>query len=221
MSVSIVVPCFNHWELCHSLLFDLYQYCRSAEEVLVVDDGSTDLDFIKGLQWWQEQHLLPLRIMELEENIGFLKACNAGVRKAKGDIVILISNDVHVKDDIVSIVANKLNYEPKTIIGNRLIEFDTGWNTFGGRIFPYLEGWLLAFTKSAWNELKGFDEIYSPYDCEDLDFSTNAIDKGYTLFSIDNSKVTHMGAQSIGFNPQREAITIRNKEKFRKKWMIK
>jgi hypothetical protein len=31
--------------------------------------------------------------------------------------------------------------------------------------------------------------------------------------------VRHIGAQSIGYNPEREKITIRNKELFRKKWI--
>jgi len=34
-----------------------------------------------------------------------------------------------------------------------------------------------------------------------------------------DSKVEHLGGQTIGFNPEREAITIRNKEIFRKKYV--
>ena len=219
MSLSVVIPTYDHWSLCHSLLFNIYQFNRSVDEVLVIDNGSTELDYHKGLEWWTLQRMLPIKVLELEENIGFLRACNVGVRKASGDNIILISNDVEVKTDIVSIISNKLNYEPKTIIGNRLISFDSGWNTFNGRIFPYLEGWLLAFTKTAWKDIGGFDDIFAPNDMEDVDFSTTAVSKGYTLFSMDNANISHMGAQTLKYSPEREAITIRNKAKFQEKWM--
>lgn len=219
MSLSVVIPTYNHWDLCHSLLFDLYNFNRSADEILVIDDGSTDLDYHQGLGWWKSQNLLPLRVLEMEENTGFLRACNAGVRKASGDVIILISNDVSVKVDIVSIVVNKLNYEPKTIIGGRLLDFDTGWNKFGDRLFPYLEGWLLAFTKDAWKDAGGFDERYIPNDYEDVDISTSWISKGYALYPLNDSKINHLGGKTINFSPEREKITRVNKEKFRMKWI--
>ena len=54
---------------------------------------------------------------------------------------------------------------------------------------------------------------------EDVDFTTSAMNLGFEIVSLDNPKVWHDGGRSIGFNPNREEITKRNKELFRKKWI--
>jgi GT2 family glycosyltransferase len=221
--LSVVIPFYNHWDLVHQSLFDLYQHCRnSLDEVLVVNDASTDDTVYQGLMWWKEQKMLPLKELQLSENQRFLRASNKGMAKASGDILVLLSNDVRVKDDLCRQIINTISvehYGERVLVGGRLLGWDTGWNTFDGKTFPYLEGWLLACTKTVWKELGGFDDIYAPNDFEDVDLSTRAVSLGYSLVNLDNPRVTHIGAQSIGYNPEREAITKRNREKFRAKWI--
>ena len=105
-----------------------------------------------------------------------------------------------------------------SLVGNFTQSQLDGMN-FDGKIFPYLEGWLLAFTKDAWNEIGGFDPIYAPNDAEDIDFSTTALSKGYKLIPLPEGLVTHIGSQTLSYGPEREALTKINIEKFRKKWM--
>ena len=220
MKVSIVIPCYNKYHLLHQVLWDLYQHCKSdIDEIVVVDDASTDEGFQDGLKdFWFKQQLLPIKVLTLKQNVGFLKASNAGMKFSTGDIIILLSNDVRVQDNFIKAVKNLVQSESMVLIGNRLIAFDTGWNVFNGKTYQYLEGWLLACTMVAWKDLGGFDEKFAPNDYEDIDLSTKAVKKGYLLLSMDNLKVAHIGAQSYGYNPEREAITKINKEKFGKKW---
>lgn len=228
MKTSVVIPQFNGWTMTHSLLFDLYNWCKGISEVLLVDNGSTEKD---GRDWWLGNGMLPLRVDRLEENVGFLKAANYGMSKATGDILILISNDVQIKENIILPITTILyglelhkSYDihskpvPK-VVGGRLLDYDTGWNQFDGRIYPYLEGWLLACWKKDWEAVGGFDERFSPSDMEDVDVSTAFISKGYSLVGLDTSAVTHLGAQTLRYSPEREAITLANKEKFRAKWV--
>jgi len=212
LKTSVIIPMHNRWDMTHQVLWDLYKTCgASIDEVLVVDDASTMSVVHDGINWWWSRQMLPLKVEYLKENVGFLKASNHGMAKASGDILILLSNDVRIQTNFIEDVKTVLSNEPKTIVGN--------WNTFNGRIYQYLEGWLLACTRETWNDLEGFDETYAPSDMEDVDFSTKGIEKGYLLLSMDNNKITHIGGQSIGFNPEREKITIRNKELFRQKWV--
>ena len=206
--------------LLHQVLFDLYQYCREdIDEVIVVDDYSEDKDLDEYYFQGMMVKKLPVTVIKKVEHEGFLKASNVGMREASGDIVVLLSNDVRVKDNIVKQIKETLAETPKAIIGNRFIIFDTGWNRFDGIIFPYIEGWLIACHKMYWEELGGFDEQFAPNDYEDIDFSTNARRFGFTLIGLKNEKVFHLGAQSLGYNPERESITNQNREKFRKKWL--
>lgn len=213
--VSIVIPNFNRWDLCHSLLFDLYQKCASIDEVIVVNDGCTQVESFTGLQWWRESQMLPVRELRLEENVGFLLASNAGMQEATGDIIILISNDVKVMGDIVLRIRHFLHDHPKALVGGRLLGFDTGWNNFDGHIFPYLEGWLLAACSDVWKSVGYFDEQFAPHDYEDIDLSV----KVGRLLALPEDLTIHHGAQTIGYNPQREEQTQKNREKFRKKWI--
>jgi GT2 family glycosyltransferase len=217
VNISVVIPTYDKYELLHNILYDIYQYNKDVTEVVVVNNGSKSDETSKGLKWWETTKMLPIKVITLSENIGFLKACNLGVSESKGDIVILVSNDVSIKRNIVPDVLSLL--EDKNFVGGRLLDWGTGWNNFGDKVFPYLEGWLLCFTRRMWDDVGGFDERFAPYDMEDVDISTSAIAKGYSLVQLDVAGITHLGAQTIGFNPEREAITIQHKEIFRKKWV--
>ncbi len=220
--VSIVIPNFNRYDLVHNLLFDIYKNCdvSKIKEVIVVNDGCTEEASFSGLVWWKQTKMLPVMHLDLAENVGFLLASNAGMKFATGDIVVLISNDVRIKGDIIKVMLGVFDEFPKSLIGGRLLDFDTGWNSFGDRYYWYLEGWLLATTKRNWEELGYFDERYVPNDFEDVDLSTTASDLDYVLLPLSEELTYHAGAQSIKYSDEREKQTKRNKEKFRKKMKL-
>lgn len=215
MKVSFVIPIYNHFELVNQLLVDIMGNTR-PDEIIVVDDYSQDEATLNGLHWWAFN--MNVKVIRPIENIGFLKASNYGISKATSDVVCLISSDVRVEDDLVKIIKDLL-INPKRLIGGTVYLDSTGWNCFDGKIFPYAEGWLLSCTKEAWSELGGFDERYAPWDFEDVDLSTTAISKGYELVGLNNHRIRHLGAKTIGYNENRLTVTERNREKFREKWV--
>jgi len=220
MTTSIIIPCFNHYDLLHQLLWDLYKTNKDdIDEVVIVDDASTDEGFQDGIEgFWFKQKLLPIKVLTLQTNSGFLKASNAGVKFSSGDVVFLISTDVRIRENFIVQARGILSDFPNFEVGGRLITFDTGWNTLNGNLFPYLEGWLIGCTKELWKLVGGFDERFSPNDYEDIDFSTSVLRMGGDLAEL-IVDVEHIGAQTLGYNPAREAITVRNKELFRSKWI--
>jgi GT2 family glycosyltransferase len=215
---SIVIPIYNKWALTHQILFDIFKHCSGDYEVIIVNDHSPETDVRAGMDWWHQCKMLNLKEIILPENLMFLKASNVGLREADGEYVITVSNDVRIQMDLTSHVKALLHKNPKQLIGGRLLNWDTGWNTFKGVIYPYLEGWLLATTRAGWEELDYFDERFAPSDMEDVDISTKARRLGYELSPLHHLDIHHVGAQSIGYNPEREAITIQNKKKFEEKW---
>lgn len=216
MNVSFVIPFYNHWDLVHQLLWDIHTRSRDVDDVVVVNDASTEAH---GLAWWQDSKLLPIRVVSMTQNEGFLRAANRGMQAALGDAIVLISNDVRVHQNLAGVVRSTLKLSPKILMGGRYLNQSTGWNDFNGRIFKYMEGWLLAATKQTWEDLGYFDERYSPCDYEDVDLSTTALSKGYDLVELPSMWTEHLVAQSMPYGPERQKITEANREKFRQKWI--
>jgi GT2 family glycosyltransferase len=217
MKISFVIPIYNHFALINQLLNDIRDNC-TPDEIIVVDDCSNNKDTLDGISWWK--HNFGVKLERPLENLGFLKASNYGISKATGDAICLISSDVRIEEDLAQRVRDILSADSKTFIGGIVYRDTTGWNKFGNRIFSYAEGWLLSCTKYAWDEIGGFDERFAPNDFEDVDLSTTAISKGYTLVSLDSPKIRHIGAQTIGYNDERSELTKRNREKFKEKWSL-
>lgn len=214
--VSIVIPTYNTWNLTTNLIENLSKYeLENIDRFLVVDDDSAypKPDFIP-ISW----------VVTMSKNFGFTIASNAGIRECMREpgsshIIFLISNDVQINGKFIQQAADILLSGRKYLVGNRLIDWDTGWNKFGDNVFYYLEGFFLAATSDGWKEMEFFDKQYAPHDFEDVDLSTKAKSLGYKLASLNNPNIVHKGAGTLGYNPEREAVTIRNKELFRKKWL--
>ena len=220
---KIVIPIYKNWMLCHRLLNDLRKYEKeNIGQVVVVDDFSEDAEVDGGLEFWVDSGLFPITVLRNESNIGFtlsaIRGLHAACQGEDDDVVFLISSDVRFGGRFID-MASQIALSQKSLVGQRLLFGDTGWNNFDGRIFPYLEGFFLACTSYGWSDLEYFDPNYAPYDFEDVDLSTNAVSKSYKLIPLNNPSIKHEGAQTIGYTPERKEITERNREYFRRKWI--
>lgn len=222
--VSIVIPVYNHYALTNKMLYSLQKKEKeSIGKILVIDDCSPDEEVQTGLAWWKSQWDV-IEVVRNETNLGFLQSSNKGMKMVTenpDEIVILLSNDVEIYGSFIWQIQEHFQRETKKLVGGVIYTHDTGWNKFGDKIYPYVEGWLLATTKANWEELGYFDERYSPCDFEDVDLSTQARRKFYTLVALNSPALRHIGGQSIGYNPKREEQTKINQKKFEDKWTTK
>lgn len=227
--VHIVIPVYNQWALCHSLLWNLFRKEKeNIASITLVNDCSTDPEVEGGIKWWCSSYggKYPIYSITNEENIGFLLSANKGLKEVTNregtlpqDIIILLSTDVLVHGKFISQIIDSIKSNSRSLIGGILYSTSTGWNLFGEQLFPYLEGWLLATTVIGWSDLGYFDERYAESDYEDVDLSTKAIEKQYQLVPLNNVGIQHLGGKSIGYNDERFARTKINQEKFRQKWI--
>lgn len=84
-SVSIIVPCFNHWQDQTEPLLMSGTLGAQDAEVLVVDDGSIDKTKDARLAH-------PYRILH-KPNGGFASAVNYGAAHATGEYLVVLNND--------------------------------------------------------------------------------------------------------------------------------
>jgi len=218
--ISVIIPFFNNWQLTHARLMEIHKFLPDDVEVILINDTSTDTDCDGGVGFWQGAETRhKIRYIKNKENLGFGGSMNRGSKAAKGEVLVFLSNDVIISGNFIEQIKKEIKeHEKDILIGGRVLYWDTGWNKFNNTIFPYCEGWLLACTREVWDNLGGFDSQYAPFDYEDVDLSTTAIQKDCELVGLNSPYLKHLGGQTAGYNEKRLAITNRNKEKFYAKW---
>lgn len=93
MRISVVVPAFNEAEGVQNFLSELrteLDLTNFSYEVVIVNDGSSDSTREKILEFsWDE-----IRLINLTSNSGHMAALEAGLKAAKGELVITMDSDL-------------------------------------------------------------------------------------------------------------------------------
>lgn len=92
MTVTAVIPHWNRRDLLESLLRSLREQTVPFDEIIVVDNGSTDdsAEFAEGVG---------ARVLRLGRNFGFAAAVNRGIEAARTEWVAILNNDVTVSPE--------------------------------------------------------------------------------------------------------------------------
>jgi GT2 family glycosyltransferase len=97
MKISIIVISFNTKNITLNCLDSIGNEGSPYEkEVIVVDNASSD-GSLKALKSYKKRTGLNLKIIENKVNLGFAKANNQGIYKAKGKYIMLLNSDTLVK----------------------------------------------------------------------------------------------------------------------------
>ncbi len=105
MKIAAVIPAFNAGWCIERSIHGLLQAGFAAEDVIVVDDGSTDRTSKLAVA-------LGVRFIRLEANSGAAAARNAGAALAEGDIILFVDSDVVVRPDVRALVLAALGSSP-------------------------------------------------------------------------------------------------------------
>jgi N-acetylglucosaminyl-diphospho-decaprenol L-rhamnosyltransferase len=133
MIVSIIIVSYNapkHLELC---LDSCQEALRNVEgEIIVVDNNSTEIDFqiLKNI-FPNVQFLLQ------NENLGFAKANNLGVAKAKGEYILILNPDTIIPEDLFLPLINFHQSKAQIgFVGVRLIDVNGNFHPESKRNIP-------------------------------------------------------------------------------------
>lgn len=219
MKVSIIIPNYNGEALLGKnipAIFKASQFftkeTHAAIEIIVIDDASTDASR-ERLQILQKgaPAEISFSVILNEENKGFAPTVNTGVKKASGDILVLLNTDVSPSENFLVPLLSHFSDEKVFAVGamDKSIEHDTA--VLRGRgIGSWKRGFLMhsageldktnslwvscgsgAFRKTVWDILGGLDELYAPFYWEDIDISYRALKAGYRVMFARESIVTH------------------------------
>ena len=241
--VSVVIPVHGKWDYTARCLAALaLDLPTVAYEVVVVDDASPD-DTVERLQ-----RVRGVRVVALEDNVGFVKACNAGIATCRSRYVVLLNNDTEPAagwldalvrtadaDPSVGVVGAKLVYGDGSLqeAGGIIWQDGDGWNYGRGgdpddpaycfvREVDYCSGAALLVRGSLLDELGGgLDERYAPAYYEDTDLCFAARERGYRVLYQPASVVVHHEGISHGTDVVGSGVKryqAINRQKFLERW---
>lgn len=239
--VSIVIPVYNQFEFTYHCVESIMKNSGDVTyEIIIANDCSTDLTK-------QIDKILPGVIcITNEKNLRFLRNCNNAAKYAKGQYVLFLNNDTQVQpnwlaplvtliesSDDIGMVGSKLIYPDGLLqeAGGILWKDGSAWN-FGNRQNPaqpefnyvkeadYISGAAIMLSRSLWEEIGGFDELFAPAYCEDSDLAFTVRKMGYKVMYQPQSVVVHFEGVSNGTDTSsgQKKYQIENSAKFQKKW---
>lgn len=95
VSRSIVVPTFNQSAMTVRCFESIRRNTTAEYELIWVDNGSSPDQF--SIVYHAAKRLaLPTKVIRFKNNMGFIKATNAGICEAAGEYVLLLNNDTEV-----------------------------------------------------------------------------------------------------------------------------
>lgn len=218
MSVSVVIPNYNGEKYIRGCLDSLMKQSLKADEIIIVDNNSTDnsLEIIKEYKDY-------IKLICLKENHGFSVAVNEGIKASHSEFVTLLNNDTELEENwlkelvkciskeerIFSCCSKMIRYDNKDIIDDAGDEYTIlGWARKigdGKNISQYTEekevfsscAGAAIYRKSILDEIGYFDENFFAY-LEDLDISYRAKVYGYINYYCPSAKVYHIGSATSG-----------------------
>ena len=117
---SLIIPILNEEKLIDELLRRCVIAIESFTddyEVIVVDDGSTDLSLNKVIEWQRQNRRI--KILSLSKNFGHQAAFTAGLEYAKGEIVGMMDGDLQDPPEILPEMYHKLVDEEFDIVNGK------------------------------------------------------------------------------------------------------
>lgn len=98
MKLSVIIVNYNVKHFLEQCLHSVYKAAKGIEtEIFVVDNNSVD-----GSAQLIREKFPDLYFIENKENVGFSRANNQAIRKAKGEYILLLNPDTVVEEDTFS-----------------------------------------------------------------------------------------------------------------------
>jgi len=224
MDLSIVIVSFNTKKILKDCLESIFQNkFKGSLEIIVVDNNSLDDSSLMV-----EKEFKEVILIENKKNLGFAKAVNQGIKKSKGEFVLLLNSDIIVKQDALNLIYNFVKYKNDLgVVGGRLLNKEgsiqgscyhlpTLWRTIikSESLLKYAPqgqeptevesviGAVFLIPRGIINKIGLLDERYFIY-FEDLDYCRRIRNAGFKVFYLPKAEFIHLHGTSGKNIPQK------------------
>lgn len=249
MDVSIVIPTWNGRHLLQAYLPSVLEAathytdrgCGDVETVVVDDAGTDDTP-----TWLNNNYGSRIKLEIHGENLGFAAACKTGFVKARHPLVLLLNNDVRLKQDCilpmvrhfarsdVFAVTGKIFNQNGDVFcnGGKVARFRRGmWSTFQNYdLLPGIDqdlslisftaiGAFSLFNRVKFLELGGFDPLTAMV--EDVELSYRGWKRGWVVKYEPRSIAYHDASQTMDRRYKRRALDkVSRRSRILMHWML-
>ena len=230
--VSVIVLNYNAGELLLNCVDSLKKSAYTNLEILVVDNISTD-----GSQKKCKEKFPDVELIQNNENLGYCGGNNVGIKKAKGEFIVILNPDTIVEKNWIDelILAHREFgdglYQPKILslneeniiqsTGNMLHIFGFGYARYKGNKISdkkeeiekigYASGTCLFTSRNVIEKIGLLDEFLFLYH-DDLDLGWRAAQVGINSYYVPKSKIFHVESYSLKWSSKKFYWLERNRK---------
>ncbi|MBI5630185.1 MAG: glycosyltransferase family 2 protein [Elusimicrobia bacterium] len=236
---SLIIPCFNQWKYTRQCLDSVLACTRKPYEIIIVDNGSTDGTAA------QAKKIPGVRLIRNPENLGFAKAINQGMEKAKGRYLVWLNSDVVVTAGWLEGLIACATRLPRIAAAGPCTNETVGFQLVPGAGYqglkelplfaqawalkhqgqalsvPRLTGFCLLLKREAVAKVGLLDERFGRGCYEEYDYCLRLRQAGYELACAQDVFVHHFGHKSFGSFEAMAAQARANRDVFLDKWCRK
>lgn len=212
MQISVVIPSYNRKHTLEHALQSVFDQESPVEEVILVDDGSSD-----GSKTMVEQAFPGVKILR-QQNLGVSAARNRGIEAARFDWIALLDSDDSWLPAKIGEIRRAHRQHPEFV----LFHSDEIWMRNGVRVNPMVKhrksgGWIFeqclplcaispsasVIKKSVLESLGMFDETLPA--CEDYDLWLRLCHR-YPVHYLDQPLIVKYGGHADQLSRQHPAM---------------
>jgi GT2 family glycosyltransferase len=214
---------------------------RYPHEIIVVDNGS-DAPTLRVLESLAAEH--GVRVVYNGRNLGFGGGMNVGMAHARGDVIVILNNDVIVTEgwleDMIGALETRRTVGCTAPRSNQVAseqilavpyKDDVAMHRFAaerrralrgrGYVAHRVVGFCLCLDRAVIDEIGGFDARYGLGNFEDDDLAVRIRAAGWGIFVCDDVFIHHFGSVSFKANAlDHRAHMERNWHAFCVKWGV-
>jgi GT2 family glycosyltransferase len=193
MQVSVVTPVFNQYLHTERFLNCLFENSSRLLEIIVIDNHSTDKtpETLTRFKTLFENKKIGFHIISNDENRGYGRACNQGIKLARGRYIAISNNDVWLMPNWDEALVQKIEELDADMVGPHFDEKSTDVRTAEIKLPQFLRRnsgkfrreyvpVLSFFKKTSLDQLGGFDErFFLTYEDADLHKRMNDLEMKY------------------------------------------
>lgn len=230
--VSIIIPNYNGGSFIRDCIDSLKIQSYRDFEIIVVDNDSKD-----GSADIVENEYKDVRIKRLDQNYGFSRAVNEGLRMSGSPFVLLLNSDTRAEEGFVEALVETIKRNDRIFsVASKMIQMKDPDKLDGAGDLYSAFGWAYArgkgrssagytreakifaacggaaiYRRSILDEIGWFDEFHFAY-LEDTDIGYRARIMGYSNIYCPEARVYHVGSGVTGsrYNDFKIRISARN-----------